>query len=61
MQTKAQRSFQNNLEFSKLPDKSEKIEQEMHDWQWKFYTAIQHWKEGKNPLCLFNPQFPLEH
>lgn len=53
-------SFQNNLKFGKLPDKSDKIEQEMHDCQWKFYTVIQHWKERKK-LCLFNPQFPPQH
>lgn len=53
-------SFQNNLKFGKLPDKSDKIEQETHDCQWKFYTVIQHWKERKK-LCLFNPQFPPQH
>lgn len=47
MQTNALRSFQNNLEFDRLPNKSGKIKQEMHDSQWKLYTVIQHWK-GKN-------------
>lgn len=53
-------SFQNNLKFGKLPDKSDKIKQEMHNLTVEILYCHQALKRKKK-LCLFNPQFPPQH